>query len=254
MLDLFTPACDDALKPFKGRYFSTLEAGIAFYKDYAKVASFDIRLSGAKKSQETVIWRYVVCSREGEKHSASDIVNDDDDVGRKRRRRVSMRCGCPARVSFKFDAMLGYVVQSFKEKHNHGLVQDQYKHFMKINRNLDFMHQKFILDCARANIGPTHSFKLLTEFLGGHEVVGCSVVEVRNFSRDMKAYVEGSDAQMFINELCRKKEICQAFMFDYEVVSEDKLKSVFWCDPVCRRNYHMFGDVVTFDSTYSTNK
>lgn len=125
---------------------------------------------------------------------------------------------------------------------------------MKLNRILDHMHQKFILDCARANIGPTHAYKLLTELLGGHDGVGCSVVDVRNFTRNMKAFVQGSDAQMLLNELARKKEMCQAFTYHFEVDGDDKLTRLFWCDPQSRRNFHLFGDVVAFDTTYSTNK
>lgn len=165
-----------------------------------------------------------------------------------------MRCGCPAKIAFKFNGLLGYVVHSFDEQHNHPMVEEEDKRFMKMNRNLDHMHQKFLLDCAQANIGPTHAYKLLTELLGGHEGVGCSVVDVRNFTRDMKAFVEGSDAQMMLNALAKKKQNCEAFTYYYEVDGDDKLKRVFWCDPISRRNYHMFGDVVAFDTTYSTNK
>lgn len=233
----------------------TLEAAIQFYKAYARAAGFDVRMSSAKKSRDTVIWRYILCSREGEKHSAAEVEHDaEDDANLKVRRRVSMRCGCPAKCVFKYCGVLGYVVQKFVERHNHPLVEDQYKHFMKGNRYLDNMHQKFILDCARSNIGPTHAFKLLTELLGGHDGVGCSVGDVRNFTRDMKAFVQGSDAQMLLNELARKKQNCEAFTYQYEVDVDDKLKRVFWCDPIARRNYHMFGDVVAFDTTYSTNK
>lgn len=165
-----------------------------------------------------------------------------------------MRCGCCARVVFKFNSLLGYRVEQFIEKHNHRLVPVQYQHYLKLNRKLDYVHQKFVLDCARSNIGPTHSFKLLSKFLSGQEGVGCSLLDVCNFSRNMKAFVEGSDAQMMLNELSRKKDRCEAFTFHYEVDSEDKLKRLFWCDPISRMNYYIFGDVVAFDTTYSTNK
>lgn len=126
------------------------------------------------------------------------------------------------------------------------------KRFMRINRKLDYVHQMFILDCAKPGVGATHAHKLLNELLGGYDNVGCTVTDVRNFARNMNAYVEGCDAQMLLNDMAKKKELCEAFIYEYEVGATDKLKRLFWCDP--RRNYHYFGDVVAFDTTYSTNK
>ncbi|GAU52020.1 hypothetical protein TSUD_418370, partial [Trifolium subterraneum] len=45
-----------------------------------------------------------------------------------------------------------------------------------------------------------------------------------------------------------------SFFYDYEADSEGKLKCVFWADGICRKNYSLFGDVISFDTTYRTNK
>lgn len=102
-----------------GKQFLSLEDGIQFYKEYARSIGFDVRKSSAKKSGDTITWRYILCSREGEKHSAAEDENDDEEGNIKTRRRVSMRCGCPARVVLKFNGLLGYVVHRFDEQHNH---------------------------------------------------------------------------------------------------------------------------------------
>ncbi|XP_042009048.1 uncharacterized protein LOC121757590 [Salvia splendens] len=103
------------------------------------------------------------------------------------------------------------------------MVEERHKRFMKLNRNLDLVYQKFILDCANANIGPTLSFSLLKEVLGGLDYVGCTILEVHDYRRDLRAYVEGADAQMLLNEMHRKKELCGAFTYEYEVNSKDRL-------------------------------
>lgn len=72
----------------------------------------------------------------------------------------------------KFNGLLAYVVHFFEEQHNHPLVGDEDMYFMKLNRKLDHMHQKFILDCASANIRPTHSYNLLTELIGDTNLWG----------------------------------------------------------------------------------
>ncbi|KAH6805338.1 hypothetical protein C2S51_030169 [Perilla frutescens var. frutescens] len=125
---------------------------------------------------------------------------------------------------------------------------------MKMNSKLEFGHQKFVMDCAKANIGAMRSYKMMKTVDGSYSSIGCSRMQVKNFSRDLKAYVFYADAQMVIDKLHRKCELCSGFYFEVEVDENDHLKSLFWADPIARRNFCAFGDVVSFDATYNTNK
>ena len=44
------------------------------------------------------------------------------------------------------------------------------------------------------------------------------------------------------------------FFFSLDLDEEGRLNNVFWADPRSRAAYKDFGDVVTFDTTYLTNK
>ncbi|XP_074306307.1 protein FAR1-RELATED SEQUENCE 7-like [Silene latifolia] len=44
------------------------------------------------------------------------------------------------------------------------------------------------------------------------------------------------------------------FFFDYDVDSDGSLSKAIWANDIARRNYSVFGDAVSFDPTYSTNK
>ncbi|KAH6777537.1 hypothetical protein C2S51_008849 [Perilla frutescens var. frutescens] len=112
----------------------------------------------------------------------------------------------------------------------------------------------FILNCARINIGPVTAFRLVKEVVGGYSNIGCTTVDFKNFSRDLKAYAVGVDAQMMLDKMSKRHELCSAFTFDYEVNNDDQLRCVFWDDPISRRNFSLFGDVVSFDATYRTNR
>ncbi|XP_041999806.1 uncharacterized protein LOC121749288 [Salvia splendens] len=103
------------------------------------------------------------------------------------------------------------------------MVDKDHKRFMKGNRSINDVHHRFVEDCTKANIGPTSTFNLLKEFFGGYDVVGCTLNDVRNCSRDIKEKLK-------------------------------QLVSLFWSDAESRKHYHMFGDVVAFDTTYSTNR
>ncbi|XP_042003852.1 protein FAR1-RELATED SEQUENCE 5-like [Salvia splendens] len=210
-----------------------------------------------RKADDVTPWYYVVCNREGQKKS-----NEDDQLNARsgfsmKRRRLSKRCGCKAGISFKFFSegrLAGYIIQEFSEPHNHYMVESEHQQYMAINRKLDDVHHKFILDCSKANIGPTLTFKVLKEILGGFDLVGCTVGDIRNASRDIKSYAHGFDVQMVLDDMAKKKEMSEAFTYHYEVNATNQLVALFWCDGLIKRNYHMFGDIVAFDSMYNTNR
>ncbi|KAL3618588.1 hypothetical protein CASFOL_037670 [Castilleja foliolosa] len=110
------------------------------------------------------------------------------------------------------------------------------------------------MTCAKVNMGPLKSYRLYEEMVGGYSNVGCTSVEFKNSNRDLKAYAKGCDAQMILNNLFKKRELSNAFFFEYDTDEKDQLTRLFWADPISRRNYAAFGDVVSFDATYSTNR
>ncbi|VFQ93389.1 unnamed protein product [Cuscuta campestris] len=257
----FAPPCPDESKPRVGMLFLIIEDGIAFYNNYAALVGFDTRKSTSTKSRDGVIvWQYVVCNREGRKNVSSmprplaQDREDSDPIPKKKRRCISNRIGCKARVTLRLSGNVGYSIVFFEEHHNHHMLSAPCRPFLKLNRNLDIGHKKFILNCAKANIGTMKSYRLFKESVGGYDNIGATAVDFKNFKRDLKAYIAGGDAQMVIDKLFRKHETCSAFFFEYDVDESDQLTRLFWCDPVARKNYSLFGDVVSFDATYETNR
>ncbi|KAH6830121.1 hypothetical protein C2S53_017962 [Perilla frutescens var. hirtella] len=247
----YTPECEPSLKPELGKTFPTLDDGITFYKVYASSCGFDTRLSTTKRSKDgTIIWKDVLCSYEGVKNTSVDFGKSS----KKKRRRVSKRNCCMARIGLKYIGCDGYSVGLFEERHSHSLVTDKHKEFINLNRNIDHSHQMFILNCARVNIRPVTTFRLVKEVVGGYSNIGCTAVDFKNFSRDLKAYAVGVDMQMMLDKMSKRHELCSAFTFDYEVNKDDQLRCVFCADPISRRNFSLFGDVVLFDATYRTNR
>ncbi|KAL2929519.1 Protein FAR1-RELATED SEQUENCE 5, partial [Bienertia sinuspersici] len=61
------PSCSSHLKPVVGMKFDTLQQGISFYENYARVSGFDTRLYSTKKrkSDGKISLKYCVCNKEG---------------------------------------------------------------------------------------------------------------------------------------------------------------------------------------------
>ncbi|XP_019189534.1 PREDICTED: protein FAR1-RELATED SEQUENCE 5-like [Ipomoea nil] len=209
------PVCADSLKPHVGQKFDSLDGAIAFYKQYAGAVGFYCRQGSNRRRRDgVVVEKHVLCSREGFKQT----ISVDAKTNKVKRRRVTNRVG------------------------------------YKVNRSLDAGHQMFIASCFRANIGSVRSYRLFKEIVGDYSNVGATGVDFKNFKRDLMAYILNGDAQLFIDTLFKRRELCEAFDFEYDVDDVDQLSSVFWADAVSRKNFALFGDVVSFDATYRTNR
>ncbi|XP_074299703.1 protein FAR1-RELATED SEQUENCE 5-like [Silene latifolia] len=97
---------------------------------------------------------------------------------------------------------------------------------------------EFFYNRVGVNQGPTTAFRSVKEYVVGYENVGAQLVYFKNFGRDIRCFIEDRDAQLFINHFEDKRDTNQGFYFAYE----------------SRKNYSLFGDYITYDPTYSTNK
>ncbi|KAK1382115.1 hypothetical protein POM88_019850 [Heracleum sosnowskyi] len=140
------------------------------------------------------------------------------------------------------------------KEHNHDFVPEMGRQFMRVNREMSCISRNFAFDAANVNIGTSKSFFFMKELVGGYANVGATVRDFRNFRRDLKEYVGERDAQMIIEKFNAKKESCESFYFAYELDQEGHLTKLFWADSVARRNYELYGDAVSFDATFDTNK
>ncbi|XP_019176283.1 PREDICTED: protein FAR1-RELATED SEQUENCE 5-like [Ipomoea nil] len=245
------PVCADSLKPHVGQNFDSLDGAIAFYKQYAGAVGFDCRKGSTRRRRDgVVVEKHVLCSREGFKH----IISVDAKTNKVTRRRVTNRVGCKAKVVYKLKSNGLYSVHYLEERHTHLMCSIIAKQFLKVNRSLDAGHQMFIASCFRANIGSVRSYRLFKEIVGDYSSVGATGVDFKNFKRDLMAYILNGDAQLFIDTLFKRREVCEAFDFEYDVDDGDQLSRVFWADAVSRKNFALFGDVVSFDATYRTNR
>ncbi|GKE28711.1 FAR1-related sequence 5-like protein, partial [Tanacetum coccineum] len=88
---------------------------------------------------------------------------------------------------------------------------------------------------------------------GGYEYVYGTIDDFKNHQRDVNQFIRESDAQMLINKMENRKKNVSNFTFQYKVENSE-LVAMFWADEVARCNYKEFGDIVSFDATFNSNK
>ncbi|XP_019163470.1 PREDICTED: protein FAR1-RELATED SEQUENCE 5-like [Ipomoea nil] len=62
------------------------------------------------------------------------------------------------------------------------------------------------------------------------------------------------DAHIVVKKYVKKVGDCPDYVFRYDVDSQDQLCRAFWADPIAKENFSAFGEVVSFDATYGTNR
>jgi hypothetical protein len=88
----------------------------------------------------------------------------------------------------------------------------------------------------------------------GFENIGCAKWDLQNYYWGLREKIKNADTQLFVAQMDRKKEADPTSFYDFVVDDQGKLIYIFWADATSRKNYSHFGDVVTFDATYSTNQ
>ncbi|XP_074304113.1 uncharacterized protein LOC141638665 [Silene latifolia] len=160
-------------RPTIGAVFASLEAGIKFYEVYARACGFTPRKHSTKTLRGGVAHqKFVVCNRQGFRESKPKQrprTKDDENMG---------------------DG-------SSTTSTLHGELKSQ---------ELDAEHTKtLILDNSKLNIGSGLTFRQVKELVNGYENIGATLIDFKNFQRDIKCYIGLRDADLFIDRLEKLK-------------------------------------------------
>ncbi|XP_063944199.1 protein FAR1-RELATED SEQUENCE 5-like [Daucus carota subsp. sativus] len=245
------PECAEGLKPYIDQRFSDLDQAFIFYKEYGRSSGFDVRRSTERSDKDgNTIEKYFVCSRS----ERPDDKNVDGKL-QKRRRTVSTKCECHADLVLASHQLGGFYVKKFTESHNHPFAGKGGMQFLRCSRSLTEFHRTFIFDASKSNIGASRAYTIFKSMIGSYEDVGATVVDFKNFARDIKQHIGKHDADMIVQKFRDIQESSDSsFRFEYRTDSGNHLTQLFWADGEGRKNYEVFGDAVSFDVTYRTNK
>ncbi|XP_037447571.1 protein FAR1-RELATED SEQUENCE 5-like isoform X1 [Triticum dicoccoides] len=249
----YTPDCDESITPTIGMYFSDVNTAKEFYEVYAHHVGFSVRVGQHKSSNGVMTHKRFMYAKESFREEKTGNIISEHGTKRRRERKIT-RCGCGAKIAIKHTTDGRYIVTVFEQVHNHVLVSPSKQQFIRSNRKVSCKAQSTLFNCHSACIGTSAAYRLLCVGLGGFQHAGCTKKDLQNFHRTLRCHIKSSDAQMFIDQLGRKNLANPGFYFDYVIDDKGRLVHVFWADATSRNNYKHFGNLVSFDSTYSTNE
>ncbi|XP_074288842.1 protein FAR1-RELATED SEQUENCE 5-like [Silene latifolia] len=237
------PVCAPELKPVLGMVFDKLEDGLGFYKTYATNSGFKMRKSMQRNIDGVVMTKYCVCSEAGESKPRGKV---------KKRQRT--RISCSAKIFLRRNEKRQYVIADFHEGHIHLLSTPNTVVHLTESRELTLIHKTMIVENSKVNKRHVQSFRMFKEYVKGYQNVGASLEDFKIFWRDVKKFIKGYDAQMMIENFMHKKAMCSSYYFDFDVDDRGPLSRVCWFDPIAIKNYSLFGDMTSFDTTFNMNR
>ena len=103
---------------------------------------------------------------------------------------------------------------------------------------------------------PAQVYEFMKEFYGGADKVPLSRMDCNNaIGHERKKYLEFNDAQTLLEYLKNKQIEDPTFFYAIEIDEEDgRIANFFWADGQSIMDYACFGDAVSFDTTFKTNK
>ncbi|GJW53920.1 FAR1-related sequence 9-like protein [Tanacetum coccineum] len=236
-------------------YLFDVDEAIDMYSKYAEMGGFEVKKSGQRLTKSGAVkHKYIMCNREGVPKGINVDTLDPEYSEKQKRNTTTHVTGCKARIKLVLDIVSGrYKLDQFYPKHNHMLIPKEYKHFTKKQRKMTQAEKMFVVKAATNKIGATRAHNLLSSMKGGYEYVHGTTDDFKNHQRDVNVFIGESDAQMLINKMENRKTYVPNFTFQYRVENSE-LVSMFWADEVAKCNYKEFGDIVSFDATFNSNK
>lgn len=240
------------LEPYDGMEFESEEAAKSFYNSYARRIGFSTRVSSSRRSRRdgAIIQRSFVCAKEGFRNLNEKRTKDREI----KRPRVITRVGCKAMLSVKIQESGKWVVSGFIKEHNHELVPPDQVHCLRSHRQIAGPAKTLIDTLQAAGLGPRRIMSALIKEYGGISRVGFTEVDCRNYMRNNKLRTMEGDFQLLVDYLKQMRIESSEFYFAVQGGECCSTGNVFWADGRARMNYSYYGDTVTFDTTFRSNR
>jgi zinc finger SWIM domain-containing protein 3 len=238
--------------PQIGMKFRNIDAAWEFWVAYGGRAGFDVRKrnKNVSKIDGQVTSCTFVCSNEGIRRKGITM----DHVPK--RAIAETRTNCKARMIISLDRVAKIFEVTYVELgHNHLLQLPQTCHLMASQRKITEL-QAFEIEAAEnSGIMPKAAHELACRLVGGPLNLGYTCQDQKNHlrtkqQRELAFGQAGSMLKYFYDKTIENPSFQHAEQLD----CEEHIANIFWADAKMVLDYAHFGDVVTFDTTFGTNK
>nr|XP_025693073.1 protein FAR1-RELATED SEQUENCE 1-like [Arachis hypogaea] len=227
--------------------FGTIEDANQFYQNYAKRVGFVTKIRFTRRVGKDKVPKnqMINCNREGKCKSRVSPIEKTNPI---------TNYNCPARISIRLNKEGLWIISKVCLDHSHPCDPEMAK-LLTRNREMTMHMCRVIERNDEAGVRPSKRYQVLVGEAGGFSKINLMEKDVRNYlSRKVRNVTEEMDAREMLKYFTRMKEMNSDFYFDIELDQNKRLKTIFWADARSRAAYEYFGDIVSFDTTYKTNR
>ncbi|XP_052110358.1 protein FAR1-RELATED SEQUENCE 5-like [Arachis duranensis] len=238
-------------RPMVAENFLGREDTYVAYKEFARAMGFGVRKGDAGRVDGVWVRRDFFYHRQGVRYP-----KHYDRPERVRKEQLESRTNYKAKLKIYYDVHRSlWKVRTIVDDHNHDLAAAMFSYLLPSHRKMRNSDKAQVDSMKQFGI-PT--FKIMAYMAGQSGRYGM----LRFTKRYLYNYVHGQraarisdgDAAATISYLEGNADADLRTVAHYMRNAENCLGSLFWADGKMVSDYHLFGDVVAFDSTYKSNK
>ncbi|XP_038706379.1 protein FAR1-RELATED SEQUENCE 5-like [Tripterygium wilfordii] len=236
--------------PQIGMELNTVDDAWELWFMYGQKMGFGVRkdyVNRRAKDKVATSAAFVCCKegrRENDKRNVCDV------------HRWETRTDCKVKFVVKLDKKSEkYKIKSFVDQHNHELEPSETCFMLRSNREIS-RSDALAIELARdSGLTPKATHELMCMEAGGRINLGYIMEDQNTYlrskrERDMILGDLGCILYYFDDQ--KKKD--STFYYSQQLDCDDLVTNIFWADARMIVDYVAFGDVITFDTTYGTNK
>ncbi|WVZ50147.1 hypothetical protein U9M48_001433 [Paspalum notatum var. saurae] len=258
---------DSKYTPQVGMEFKTKEDAQHFLCFYGFLACFkpvithNYRTTSKKRNNE-ITKLFLKCDRHGktkEEDTSEPVAENTStcqkDGGKKQKRNtnVQVKTGCPVSMVIKEKGSV-WVIATLDLDHNHELNPEDSNNLFSGHKYMTEM-EKGVIRTLNANNIPTRKMIGIFSYLrGGMTALPYKKKDVGNYRTKINREVTGNDMTQALHFFQDKQKEDPNFFYRFIIGEDKKVKHMFWADGSAVRYYEQYGDCVSFDTTYMTNK
>ncbi|XP_031280491.1 protein FAR1-RELATED SEQUENCE 5-like [Pistacia vera] len=233
------------LKP--GMNFDSFDRLFQYYRSYGNKMGFEAIIRSSNKGDDGKL-KYVTlsCACSGKSTCISRNAFKMHPV---------TKTDCKARIGAALRSDGSWQICSVVLDHNHELSSPSKTRFFKANRIIKPYVKRKLEVNDRAGIRPNKNFNSFVVEAGGPENFPFLQKDCRNYIEKVRRLRLGvGDASAIQKYFLKMQNENSNFFYIMDLDEEGRLKNVLWVDARSGAAFKEFGDVVTFDTTYLTNK
>ncbi|KAL6646741.1 hypothetical protein ACP70R_015435 [Stipagrostis hirtigluma subsp. patula] len=164
-----------------------------------------------------------------------------------------IKTNCPVVMVVKEDKGI-WKISRLDLDHNHNLEPETKGKLFSGRKYMTDSEKGLIRTLNDNNIETRKMIAILSYLRGGITALPYSKKDVSNYRTKINRQVTGNDMMQSLDFFRERKKQDPTFFYKFDVDDNMMVKNLFWCDASSVKYYADYGDCVSFDTTYMTNK